>query len=57
MPSDRRREVAGIIGQYIGGILLGVGIGLELAKGADVYYVLISAGSAVYAVATKLRRR
>jgi len=55
--SEKKKDVLGIIGQYMGSILLGIGIGLEIAKGADLYFILISAGSAIYAAATKLRKK
>lgn len=54
---EEKKDVLGIIGQYMGSILLGIGIGLEIAKGADLYFILISAGSAIYAAATKLRKK
>jgi len=31
--------------EVIGVAAVGIGIGLELARGADIYYVVISAGS------------
>ena len=54
---EEKKDVLGIIGQYMGSILLGIGIGVEIAKGADLYFILISAGSAIYAAATKLRKK
>ena len=45
------------LGQWLGAIMLGGGIGVELAMGADIGYVIISVGALVWGIATKLRRR
>jgi len=50
------RDAIGIVGQILGAVLVGMGIGVELGTGADLGYVLITLGSLAYAVATKLRK-
>ena len=51
-----RREKFGIVMQTVSGIIVGIGIGIEVALGADMGFVLISVGSLLYAIATKLRK-
>jgi len=51
-----RREKLGIVMQTISGIIVGIGIGIEVAMGAELGYILISCGSLLYAMATKLRK-
>ena len=43
--------------QLAGVCLLGAGVVLELVHRADLYLVLITVGSAVFALGTKLTRR
>jgi len=51
------REDLGIFGQWLGGVLVGIGVGIELSLGADIGYVIITMGSLIYAAATKIRRK
>ena len=51
-----KREKLGIVMQTISGIIVGIGIGIEVALGADLGFILISCGSLLYAIATKLRK-
>jgi hypothetical protein len=45
----------GSLGQWIGGIVSAFGIGYEWASGADLGYVLITAGSVLFAIFTKVK--
>jgi len=45
----------GIISQYLSTILVTAGICVEVQLGADIGFVLISIGSLVFAIATKIR--
>jgi hypothetical protein len=47
----------GDAGQVIGLVVVGTGVGLELALKADWCLVLITVGSVVFAVGTKLKGR
>ena len=49
-----KREISGMIGQWVGMIAVICGIFIEISMGADIGYIAITAGSLVYAVATKL---
>ena len=51
-----RREKLGIVMQTVSGIVVGIGIGIEIAMGAELGFILISCGSMLYALATKLRK-
>ena len=51
-----RREKFGIVMQTVSGIIVGIGIGIEIAMGAELGFILISCGSMLYALATKLRK-
>lgn len=51
-----RKEKIGIFGQWLAGVVCGVGIGVEIALGADLGYILITVGSILYATFTKLRK-
>ena len=51
-----KREKLGIVMQTVSGIIVGIGIGIEIAMGAELGYILISCGSMLYALATKLRK-
>jgi len=46
----------GIVGQWVAGVLCGVGIGVELATGADAGYMAITGGAVLFAFFTKLRK-
>ena len=55
----RRRDKVdrvGIVLQAVAGILCGIGAGVELATGADVWQLTITLGSLLYAIGTKLRK-
>lgn len=56
LKDSEKKEKIGILGQWVGGVIVGIGIGVEIALGADLGYVLISLGSLLYAFATKLRK-
>ena len=56
LEDNEKKEKIGILGQWIGGVIVGIGIGVEVALGADLGYILISLGSLLYAFATKLRK-
>lgn len=45
------------LGQWTAGLIVAIGIGVELGTGADIGYVIITAGSLVLFIATKLKRR
>lgn len=47
----------GMVIQLVGLILLGVGIGVEIITHADLWYIAITLGAAVFAVGTKLRHQ
>jgi len=51
------REILGIIGQWCGLLAVATGIACEIIFKADVYLIVITAGSTLFAVATKLRGR
>jgi len=51
------KEDIGIFGQWLGGVLVGIGVGIELSLGADIGYVVITLGSLLYAAATKIRKK
>jgi hypothetical protein len=46
----------GILGQWFAGVIVGVGIGIEVALQADLGFLAISLGSLVYAAMTKIRK-
>mgnify|MGYP000338942066 CR=1 FL=1 len=56
LKKEEKKEKAGIIGQWVGGVIVGIGIGIEISMGCDIGYILISCGSLIYALATKLRK-
>jgi len=56
MPKRRDWDRIGIVIQSVAGIIVGIGIGIEVAMHADLGYVLISIGSLAYAIGTKLRK-
>jgi len=43
------------LGQWCAGVIVGAGIGVEIAMQADLGYLLISIGSLLYAAFTKLK--
>ena len=51
-----RMEKLGIVLQAVAGIMCGIGAGVEIATGADIWYAVITIGSLLYAIGTKLRR-
>lgn len=52
---QHRRELWGIVGQWLACFLVGVGIGIELVCRAHVGFVFITLGSLVLALATKVK--
>lgn len=54
--TEGKWDKVGIVVQSIAGCVVGIGIGLELAMGADLGFVLITLGSLLYAIGTKLRK-
>ena len=53
----RRAGPAGSAVQMVGILVLGIGIGIELAFKADIGFVAITAGSVIFAIGTKLKGR
>jgi len=51
-----KRESIGIAGQWLACALVASGIGIEVGMGADLGFVLITAGSIAFAISTKLRK-
>jgi len=49
------KESAGIVGQWAGMLTVMVGIAYEIAYQADIGWLVITAGSFLFACATKLR--
>lgn len=45
----------GDIIQLIGTVVIGIGVGCELAVGADMWLVVITVGSIVFAIGTKIK--
>lgn len=43
-------------GQWLAGFIGAAGLGCEIAYGADIYYVLITAGALMWGFFTKLSR-
>lgn len=43
------------LGQWVGGLVSAFGIGFEIASGAHFGYVLITTGSVLFAIFTKLK--
>ena len=56
LPVDMKEDI-GIFGQWLGGVIVGIGVGIELSLGADIGYVIITLGSLLYAAATKIRKK
>jgi len=54
--SKEKLDRIGIVGQWLSGVLVGIGVGIEIAMQADVGYILITLGSLLYAAFTKLRK-
>jgi hypothetical protein len=46
----------GIVGQWFGGTICGVGVGIEIAMHAELGFVVISIGSLIFAAFTKVRK-
>lgn len=51
----KNAHLIGSLGQWLGGLVSAFGIGFEIASGAHFGYVLITTGSVLFAVFTKLR--
>ena len=51
------KELRGDIIQLSGLVVVGIGCGIELASRAAVWTVLITAGSVIFAIGTKLKGR
>jgi len=45
------------LGQWVAAIMVGIGIGVEFALGANIGFVLVTLGALLFAIATKLRGR
>lgn len=50
-----RNNKQGDIIQLIGTVVIGVGVGCELAVGADIWLVVITIGSVLFALGTKIK--
>lgn len=50
-----RKDTIGIIGQWCGLLAIVAGIAAELAYGAALYLILITAGSLAWGIGTKIR--
>jgi hypothetical protein len=46
----------GIVGQWFGGTICGMGVGIEIAMHADFGFLAISVGSLIFAAFTKVRK-
>lgn len=57
MDMNKNKIRYGDIGQVIGLVVVGIGLGLELGVGGELYLIVITAGSIIFAVATKLKGR
>lgn len=44
------------LGQWLAALIVAAGIGIELAMEAHIGFVVITGGSLVFAIATKIRR-
>jgi len=55
--SSKNKCRAGEVVQLVGLVMLGAGIALEIAYQANVWLVLITVGSIVFAIGTKLKGR
>lgn len=51
-----RLDHIGILGQWCAGVVVGIGIGIEVALHADLGFLAISLGSLFYAAMTKIRK-
>lgn len=49
------RELIGIYGQWLSILMVTFGIGVEVAYGAHLGFVLITAGGVILALATKIK--
>lgn len=49
------REFIGIYGQWLAVFMVTAGIGIEVGYGAHIGFVLITAGSLIFALATKIK--
>lgn len=49
-----KRQLSGLVGQWVGMIAVVIGIVIEIQLGAHLGFTLITAGALVYAIATKL---
>lgn len=47
----------GDIIQLIGTVAIGVGVGFELACGGDIFLIVITIGSVIFAIGTKIKGR
>lgn len=56
MLDKERREKAGIVVQCISACLSGAGLGYEVAVGADIGFILITAGAIAFGIGAKLRK-
>lgn len=54
---NKKRNRAGDLIQLTGLVVCGVGIGFELALRAAVWFIVITVGSILFAIGTKLKGR
>jgi len=47
--------IAGIIGQWLASLLLGTGIAIEIIAQADLGFLAITIGSAIFGIANKIK--
>lgn len=57
MKKNENRNISGIIGQWVGMVMVICGILIEVSMGAEIGFAAITAGSLVWAIATKIRRK
>jgi len=57
MPRKTEKDYTGELIQLIGLVTLGAGIGLELAFRGSIWFTVITAGSIIFTVGTKLKGR
>lgn len=50
-------EWVGIVGQWLAVLMVSVGLIVEVATGANLGFVIITAGSLIFAIATKIKYR
>lgn len=56
MSRGKRMRRWAFLGQWLAALICAAGIGVEIATGADVGYILITLGAITFAIFTKLGR-